>query len=250
MSGGERGSAAEEQPIRITEDMLDVGRPVDTRIDFEQGMSYAPPATLMLIVALAAVFLWQLDTGVLSSQERIIAAGALVRDRVTQGEWWRLPSATMLHGNAQHLVGNAVSLYILGMASEHAYGTRPMLLIYLVSGVAGSLLSIAMGPGPSVGASGAIFGLMGALLIVFIKSRGDVRGILTWIGINFVITFVFVNSISWEGHLGGFIGGTAIGAVLVYTPRGPRRTTLQVAGLTVIAALIAIAIAVRSATIT
>ena len=64
------------------------------------------------------------------------------------------------------------------------------------------------------------------------------RGILTWIGINFVITFVFVNAISWEGHLGGFVGGTAIGAVLVYAPRGPRRTAIQVAGLTAIAALI------------
>ena len=76
------------------------------------------------------------------------------------------------------------------------------------------------------------------------------RGILTWIGINFVITFVFVNAISWQGHLGGFIGGTAIGAVLVYAPRGPRRTTLQVAGMTVVAALIAVAIVVRSAKIT
>ena len=72
------------------------------------------------------------------------------------------------------------------------------------------------------------------------------RGILTWIGINFVITFVFV-SISWQGHLGGFLGGTAVGAVLVYTPRGPRRTTLQVAGIAAIACLIAVAIAARIA---
>src|SRR5687768_7625117 len=171
MSGGERGSAADEQPIRITADMLDVPRPVDTRIDFEQGMSYAPPATLMLIVALGAIFAWQLDAGALANQESIIAAGALARDRVMQGEWWRLLSATVLHGNAEHLAGNALSLYILGMASEHAYGTRPMLLVYLASGVAGSLLSIATGPGPSVGASGAIFGLMGAVMVLFWKYR-------------------------------------------------------------------------------
>ena len=72
---------------------------------------------------------------------------------------------------------------------------------------------------------------MGALLVVALKVGGDVRGVLTWIGINFLITFVFVNSISWQGHLGGFLGGTAVRRVLVYAPRGPRRTAVQVAGL-------------------
>jgi rhomboid protease GluP len=224
MSGGERGSAADEQPIRITEDMLEVPRPVDTRIDFEQGMSYAPPATLMLIVALGAVFLWQLDTGALASQESIIAAGALVRDRVMQGEWWRLLSATMLHGNAEHLVGNTMSLYILGMASEHAYGTRSMLLIYLLSAVAGSLLSIAMGPGPSVGASGAIFGLMGAVMVLFWKHRNDLHVRDKRIGVVIaawalftIVTGMMVPMIDNAGHVGGLLGGIA--AAWVSRPR-------------------------------
>lgn len=224
MSGGERGSEADEQPIRITADMLDVPRPVDTRIDFEQGMSYAPPATLMLIVALGAIFAWQLDAGALASQESIIAAGALARDRVMQGEWWRLLSATMLHGNTEHLVGNTLSLYILGMASEHAYGTRPMLLIYVVSGMAGSLLSIAMGPGPSVGASGAIFGLMGAVMVLFWKHRHEllVRDkrigvvIAAW-AIFTIVTGLMVPMIDNAGHVGGLLGG--IGAAWVLRPR-------------------------------
>ena len=66
--------------------------------------------------------------------------------------------------------------------------------------------------GGTHGASGAIFGLMGALLVIAIKVGGDVRGILTWIGINFLITFVLVNNISWQGHLGGFVGGLACAA--------------------------------------
>ncbi len=66
---------------------------------------------------------------------------------------------------------------------------------------------------------------MGALAVVAFKVGGDVRGVLTWIGINFVITFVIAN-ISWQGHLGGFVGGTAVGAILVYAPRGPRRTAV------------------------
>lgn len=221
MSVSERGSAAEEQPIRITADMLDVAKPVETRIDFEQGMSYAPPATLVLIAALGAIFAWQVDSGALATRESIIAAGALVRDRVMQGEWWRLLSATVLHGNAQHLISNAVSLYILGMASEHAYGTRPMLLIYLASGVAGSLLSIAMGPGPSVGASGAIFGLMGAVMVLFWKHHHELLVRDKRIGIVIaawalftIITGLIEPMIDNAGHVGGLIGGAVIAGLV------------------------------------
>ena len=92
--------------------------------------------------------------------------------------------------------------------------------------------------GGTHGASGAIFGLMGALLVVALKVGGDVRGILTWIGINFVITLAFNNSISWQGHLGGFLGGLAVAGVLVYAPKGPRRTSFQLAGVSGIAVLV------------
>jgi rhomboid protease GluP len=231
-SGG--GSAAEEQPIRITADMLDVSKPAETRIDFEQGMSYAPPATLILIAALGAIFAWQIDAGALATRESIIAAGALVRDRVIQGEWWRVLSATVLHGNAEHLIGNAVSLYILGMASEHAYGTRRMLLLYIASGVAGSLLSIAMGPGPSVGASGAIFGLMGAVMILFWKHRDEllVRDkrigvvIAAW-ALFTIVTGMMVPMIDNAGHVGGLIGGLVTASVM--RPRILRRRVVYLA---------------------
>ena len=104
------------------------------------------------------------------------------------------------------------------------------LALYFISGLAGSALVLWAGPqyGGTHGASGAIFGLMGALLVVAFKVGGDVRGILTWIGINFFITFAFINNISWQGHLGGFLGGLAVAAVLVYAPEGPRRTRVQV----------------------
>jgi rhomboid protease GluP len=234
MSSSEHGSAAEEQPIRITEDMLDVPRPVDTRIDFEQGMSYAPPATLLLIAALGAVFAWQIDTGALASRESIIAAGALVRDRVMAGEWWRVLSATVLHGGVEHLMGNAVSLYILGMASEHAYGTRSMLLVYLSSGVAGSLLSVAMSPGPSVGASGAIFGLMGAVMVLFWKYRHELHVRDKRIGVVIaawalftIVTGMMVPMIDNAGHVGGLLGGVA--TALLLRPRILKRRVVYLA---------------------
>jgi rhomboid protease GluP len=217
VSGIEGESAANEQPIRITADMLDVPRPVDVRVDFERGMGYAPPATLMLIVALGVVFGWQISTGALASEESIIAAGALVRERLAQGEWWRLLSATMLHGGVEHIVGNAMSLYILGMASEHAYGTRSMLIIYVASGVAGSVLSAAMGPGPSVGASGAIFGLMGAVMVLFWKHHHELMvrdkriGIVVAAWALFTIgTGLITPMIDNAAHLGGMFGGMAV----------------------------------------
>ncbi len=217
MSGIEGESAANEQPIRITADMLDVPRPVDVRVDFERGMGYAPPATLMLIVALGVVFGWQISTGALASEESIIMAGALVRERLAQGEWWRLLSATMLHGGVEHIVGNAMSLYILGMASEHAYGTRSMLIIYVASGVAGSVLSAAMGPGPSVGASGAIFGLMGAVMVLFWKHHHELMvrdkriGIVVAAWALFTIgTGLITPMIDNAAHLGGMFGGMAV----------------------------------------
>lgn len=213
----EGGSAADEQPIRITADMLDVPRPVDVRVDFEQGMGYAPPATLILIVALGAIFGWQLSSGALTSEQSIIAAGALVRERVMQGEWWRLLSATVLHGNLEHIVGNAVSLYILGMATEHAYGTRSMLGIYLASGLAGSVLSAAMSPGPSVGASGAIFGLMGAVLVLFWRHHNALMVRDKRIGVVIAVwAFLTIAAglvtpmIDNAAHLGGMFGGMAV----------------------------------------
>ena len=213
MTGSEL-SPADEQPIRITADMLEPEPPPETRVDFEKGMTYAPAATLLLIVAIGATFMWQISVGALKDQASIVAAGALVRERVMQGEAWRLLSATLLHGNFEHLVGNAVSLYILGMACEHAYGMRPMLVVYLASGIAGSLLSVANGPGPSVGASGAIFGLMGAVLVLFWKHHAEllVRDkrigvvVAAW-AIFTIIQGLVTPMVDNAGHVGGLLGG-------------------------------------------
>ena len=168
---------------------------------------------------------------------------------VSDGAYWQLVTAMFTHVQLWHIGFNMLALYALGPQLELVVGRARFLALYFLSGLAGSAL-VYWGDRGALGASGAIFGLMGALLVVALKVHGDVRGILTWIGINFVITFVFVNAISWEGHLGGFIGGTAIGAVLVYAPRGPRRTAFQVAGLTAIAAVIVLSIVVRTAMLT
>jgi membrane associated rhomboid family serine protease len=88
---------------------------------------------------------------------------------------------------------------------------------------------------------------MGALMVIAYKVRGDVRGILLWLGLNVVITFTFPG-ISWQGHLGGLLGGLVIGASLVYAPR-ERRTLVQTVGVSAVVLLTVLAIVLRSATL-
>jgi rhomboid protease GluP len=190
------------------------------RIDFERGMTYAPPLTLGLLAFLTAVFGWQLSRGSLESAEAIIAAGALVRDRLIVGEWWRMLTATALHGGPSHLFGNAISLYVLGMACEHAFGTARYAGVYLVSALGGSAMSALLAPGPSVGASGAIFGLMGAVIAHLIKhqERFYVRdkriGIVLLVWAGFILAQGLASPFVDNGaHVGGLLTGIAAGLV-------------------------------------
>jgi len=160
------------EPRVITADMLE---PEDLRVEFEKGMSVWPKATLWLIALYVVAFIWQVASGALESQDAIMAAGALRGDEVMRGEVWRLVSATFLHGGVEHIAGNAVMLYIVGMGLEHALGTRQMLWVYGAAGLGGSLLSALLNSGPSVGASGAIFGVMAGLVATLHRHRRRIQ---------------------------------------------------------------------------
>ena len=155
---------------------------------------------------------------------------------VTGGAPWQLLTSMFTHIEIWHIGFNMLALWTLGAQLELAIGRARFLALYFISGLAGSatVLWFSAPNSQTLGASGAIFGLMGALLVVAIKVRGDVRGMLTWIGINFVLTFLLVRLISWQGHLGGFVSGVLIGAVIVYAPR-EHRTAWQVAGISLVA---------------
>ena len=186
-------------------------------VDFEQGMGYAPPGTLAIVALLVAVFVWQLSTGALRSEAGIVDAGALVRNRVLEGEHWRMLSATLLHGGFDHLLGNCLALYILGMAGEHALGAWRVLALYVASGLAGSLASVLMGPGPSVGASGAICGLMGAVVVILYRYRRvyhvrdkEIGFVLAgWAAYTIVIGALDPRIDNWA-HFGGLAGGAVV----------------------------------------
>ena len=186
------------------------------RIDFEEGMTYAPRATIVLLSAMITVFAWELSVAALRSREAIIAAGALVRARVLEGEVWRIATATLLHGSPDHLIGNCISLYVLGMACEHAVGWRRLLAIFVAGAVGGWALSLLHHNGPSVGASGAIFGIMGAVVVILYRERDlfvvrDKRigvVIAVWAAYTLAIGAMQPMIDNWA-HLGGL----AIGAV-------------------------------------
>jgi membrane associated rhomboid family serine protease len=136
---------------------------------------------------------------------------------VSSGEWWRLVTSGFLHANVLHIGSNMLALFFIGRGLEPALGALRLGLIYGVSLAAGSLGVIILEPNAlSIGASGAIFGLMGAY-VVFARARG-INIMQTGIGpvilLNLVITFTIPN-ISKGGHIGGLIGGAAMGWIVV-----------------------------------
>ena len=154
--------------VTISDDML-----VEEKINFEHRMSYFPLISLTLILVNVIIFGWEISTDALSSKSSIIESGALYRENVLAGELWRLVTAMFLHGGLDHLIGNCLVLYILGIACEHAFGRSQMLAIYFIAGLSGAVLSVAVQPGPSVGASGAIFGVIGSVITFFYQYRNQ-----------------------------------------------------------------------------
>lgn len=220
--GGAPDERAAEEPLVISEAMLT--GPVrldDGRVDFERGMSYAPRVTLAIILACMAVFVWEVAAGALADGEAIVRAGALTREGVQAGQLWRLGTSMFLHAGAGHLIGNCLALYVLGVALEHALGAGRMLAAYVTSGIVGALASVAMGPGPSVGASGAIFGVMGAVLAMLYRYRHawEVRdkrvgGVLAAWALYILAVGLITPYVDNAAHVGGLACGLLLGSRL------------------------------------
>jgi membrane associated rhomboid family serine protease len=132
-------------------------------------------------------------------------------------EWYRLITVALTHAGLLHLGFNMYSLMVLGNPLEAAFGPRKLLIVFFVSLLTGSLASAYFASlyGASVGASGAIFGLFGAFVIVGKRIGADIRSIVVIIGINFFIGFA-MGGVDWRAHVGGLIGGL-VAAQLVMT---------------------------------
>lgn len=156
-------------------------------------------------------------------------------------EPWRLLTAVFVHGGFLHLALNMLALWMLGQSLEPMLGRVRFLALYLISGLGGSVAVALLDPsGATVGASGAIFGLMAALLIIGRHIGANVTGILVILGINFVVGFVFSQNIAWQAHLGGAIVGALIAFILTRTRRREQRTLQIVLLVAVVVVLILI----------
>jgi membrane associated rhomboid family serine protease len=165
---------------------------------------------------------------------------ALVPIEVAHGQWYRLITAAFLHYGIFHIGFNMYALYLVGPQLELVMGRLRFVTLYLLAGIGGSLLSMALGPlaEQAAGASGAIFGLFGALYIVARHLNLQTNGIAITIVANLVFTFAIPN-IDWRAHVGGLITGSVIALIISRAPRGPHRARIQAVGIGVVAVLLA-----------
>lgn len=165
-------------------------------------------------------------------------AGATWYAGVDGGAWWQIMTSAFLHVDPLHIAMNMLALGFLGPAVEQAVGRGRFIALYLVSALGGSVAVFWFSDPASstLGASGAIFGLMGALLVFVLKSKGNLQQILFWVGLNLVLTFTMPH-ISWQGHVGGLLAGGAVAALFAYAPK-PQRNLWHWAGVAGIAVLL------------
>jgi membrane associated rhomboid family serine protease len=180
------------------------------------------PATIALVALNVLVYLLTIydgGGGLDAPGGKIFSDGALVGAAIdVNGDWYRLVSAMFLHAGVLHIAFNMLALYWLGTVVEQALGTWRFLLVYFVSGLAGSAGALLL-TGPfavTVGASGAIFGIMGSLLVLEYVATGTFAGqAMALIVLNLALTFTIPN-ISVGGHLGGLVGGVLATFALVH----------------------------------
>jgi membrane associated rhomboid family serine protease len=172
-------------------------------------------ATYSLIAVICAAYLVQM---VVPSLQQDLMLPSFEYLQATN-QWYRLFTVALTHAGLLHLGFNMYSLMVLGNPLEEAFGKNKLFIVFFVSLLTGSLASsyFASVYSYSVGASGAIFGLFGALAIVGKRIGADIRSIVVIIGINFVIGFA-MGGVDWRAHLGGLVGGV-VAAQLVMAKR-------------------------------
>jgi membrane associated rhomboid family serine protease len=181
--------------------------------------SGSAPITKALIAINVAIYLIGASQagGLTDPGNGIYVHGTLYRHAVlygpwvVHGGWYRLVTVMFLHENLIHIGFNMYALWVIGTPVEQYLGRTRYVGLYLVSGLAGGAGAVVQAPFvPVVGASGAIFGILGAMLIIEWQITGRLAGnAMTWIVINLIISFAIPN-ISWGGHIGGLIGGILI----------------------------------------
>ncbi|MFH1104242.1 MAG: rhomboid family intramembrane serine protease [Actinomycetota bacterium] len=194
------------------------------------------PVTYVLIAVNLAVFVIGQANGNLG--DRMFVDGAQYRPLIQAGEWWRLFTAMFLHANIAHIGFNMWALFLFGPALERRFGSVSFTALYLASGLGGGAMYHLVGRmEPAIGASGAIFGLFGALIAATYRQRHTPAGravfsqLVMLLALNLAIPLIVPN-VAWEAHLGGLVAGVAIAAAWDRLPiegRGAVRRRVAVA---------------------
>lgn len=191
--------------------------------------------TTALCAVIVVVFIFEILTGATpffgrgGSGEALSHMGAITPWVFSEGEYWRLVTAMFLHIGLLHLLLNTWALYQLGALFETLFGTGRFAFTYFASGIIASAVSAARAEGLSAGASGAIFGILGALIVSLWRSprwrsqpwaKGLVQQLAVWAGINIMIGFTFPG-IDNNAHIGGFVAGLLLGLIPHRVPPPP-----------------------------
>ncbi|TFV55060.1 rhomboid family intramembrane serine protease [Mycobacterium sp. PS03-16] len=210
-------------------------RPARTQFGGRLTGSTQPVLTYGLIAVNVLAFILQSASG------EAYRAFVLWAPAVADGEWWRLVTSAFLHYGLMHLLFNMWALYVVGPPLEMTLGRLRFGALYGLSALGGSVLVYLISPlnSATAGASGAIFGLFGAMFVVARRLNLDIRGIAAIIVLNLVFTFVYPlissQGISWQGHIGGLVTGALVAAVFAYAPAARRNLVQGGAAVAVLA---------------
>jgi len=215
-------------------------RTVSPKMSFGGSFNTVPVVTKWLILTCVGIYLVSLVFGGVNG---FAATFGMVPLAIAQGEWWRLITAAFLHGGLLHLAFNMYALYWLGPQLERLLGPVRFAAVYFLSALGGSVASYWFSPvnTVSVGASGAIFGLMTAMIVIGRKMHADTSQLAVLFGINIVIGFVS-GGIDWRAHLGGAAVGALTAWIMTKGTRETRNQIQWVSSLGVFVILVGVAI--------
>lgn len=187
------------------------------------------PVTTAILIVITLVWLYEAAIGAPESDQKMVALGAIMPWIFERHEYWRLVAAMFLHGGWLHWAANSWALYQLGTLYEALFGSTRFALVYFVTGICASIASTLAHHGPAVGASGAIFGLLGAFIFSVRRSpqyrhqpwtKSLISQLMFWIAVNIIIglSLPFIDN---TAHIAGLVTGLLLGFIPHRVPPPP-----------------------------
>ena len=198
------------------------------------GLLRRAPVTTAILAVITVVFIFEWVTGALWNDGALISMGAITRGMIARGELWRIVASMFLHGSVLHFAANAWALYQLGALYEAMFGHARFGLIYFTTGACAAIASSLTVQYASVGASGAVMGILGAFIVSIRRSpqwrhepwtKSLLSQLIFWAGVNIVLGFS-VEFIDNTAHIAGLVSGLILGLIPHRVPPPPPGTSV------------------------